>query len=84
MNTTTSVIVELISIANYFSKASYFKNFIETMDLLIKRNIKLEDNKSVILIDINGQYLRSKRTRYLHMRYFNIKDIVKPKKDNAC
>ena len=40
------------------------------------KNILMQDNKSNILLDKNGQFSGSKRTKHIKNRYFMIKDKI--------
>ena len=42
----------------------------------MEHNIIYQDNKSTILLAINGRSSSSKRTKHIKHRYFLIKDLV--------
>ena len=62
LNTTSSTIAELIRVADYLSKVSYFRNFLEVQSTKIKRNANLQDNQSAMLMEKNSRRSCSKRT----------------------
>ena len=76
LNTTSLTTAELVGVANYLLKVSYFRNFLEAQGVEVKRNIILQVNQSVILMEKNRRRWCSKRTQYLDMRYFYVKDVV--------
>jgi hypothetical protein len=46
---------------------------------LVGQNIILQDNKSSVLLEVNGKASSRKRTRHLAIRYFSITDCVAKK-----
>ena len=56
--------------------------FVDAQGHLLKQNTLLQDNKSVILLETNGRLSHSKRSRYLNVRCFCIKDLVNKKQTN--
>jgi len=52
------------------------KSFLEEQGYAVERNILYQDNKSAILLGVNGRKSSSKRTRALNVRYFFLSDQV--------
>ena len=50
--------------------------FMEAQGYDIDKNILYQDNKSTILLEVNGKRSSSKRTRALNIRYFFLTDQV--------
>jgi hypothetical protein len=42
----------------------------------VSNNILYQDNKSAMLLEMNGQALSSKRTRHIKIRYYYVADQV--------
>ena len=76
LNMTSSTTAELVGVADYLPKASYFRNFMEGQGFEVKRNVILHDNQSAMLMEKKGRLSCSKRTRHLNVRYFCVKDVV--------
>ena len=56
--------------------------FIEEQGYSLTDTIVYQDNKSTILLEKNGKFSSSKRTRHIEARYFFITDYVKKGKVN--
>ncbi len=50
--------------------------FLEAQGYDIKENIVHQDNKSAILLEINGKGSSSKQTKHIKIRYFFVKDKI--------
>jgi hypothetical protein len=55
------------------------QHFLVKQMYLVGRNIILQDNKSSVLLEVNGNASSGKRTRHLAIRYFFITDCVAKK-----
>ena len=50
--------------------------FIEGQGYTVDNNIVYQDNKSTILLAVNGRFSSSKRTKHIRARYFLVKDLI--------
>ena len=50
--------------------------FIEGQGYTVDNNIVYQDNKSPILLAVNGRFSSSKRTKHIRARYFLVKDLI--------
>ena len=53
------------------------KYFTDTQGHTASHNIIYQDNKSIILLAINGFTSSGKKMKYIHQRYFFVKDPAK-------
>ena len=74
LNTTSSTTTELVGADDIVGPLLWTKLFMEAQGHEIKKNILYQDNKSAILLELNGKSSSSKRTRALNIRYFFITD----------
>ena len=72
----SSTIAELVGFNDMMTLALWTKLFIEALGYDIDKNIIYQDNKSVILLEVNGKRSSSQRTRAMNIRYFFITDQV--------
>ena len=56
--------------------AIWLKYFIEAQGNLVEHNIMYQDNKAAILLETNGKFSSSKRTKHINNRYFQIVDRI--------
>jgi len=52
------------------------QQFLESQGYAVERNILYQDNEATILLETNGKWSSTKRTRVLNIRYFFILDQV--------
>ena len=76
LNTRSSTEAELVGADDGATPILWTKLFMEAQGYLIKKNILYQDNKSSILLEVNGKKSSSKRTRALNIRYFFLTDQV--------
>jgi len=76
LNTTNTTESELVGISNCLPKVLSHQRFMEQQGYPIEDNVILQDNKSTILIAENGIKSCSKRSRYIKIWYFFIKDLI--------
>ena len=81
LNTRSSTEAELVRVDDVATLVLWTKLFLEAQGYEIEKNIIYQDNKSAILLEVNGKSSSPKRTRALNIRYFFITDQVE--KGNA-
>ena len=67
---------ELVSASEYLPYTIWFKHFMEEQGFKIMVNVLYQDNKSAILMEINGRNSCTGNSRHIHIRYFWMKDRV--------
>ena len=70
---------ELVSASEYLPYTLWFKHFMEEKGCKIENNVLYQDNKSAILMEINGRISCVGNSRQIHIRYFWMKDRVDSK-----
>ena len=76
LNTDSSTSAELVGAHAGSTLILWTKLFLEAQGYEVKRNILHQDNKSAILLEVNGKRSSTKRTRALNIRYFFLTDQV--------
>ena len=76
MNGRSSTKAEIIGTHDAIQQVQWTNHFMEAQGYDITKNIMYQDNKSAILLDSNGKMSISKRTKHIHVRLFNIKDVI--------
>ena len=77
LNTKSSTKSELVGADDVLVMILWTKLFLEEQGYKIEKNTLYQDNKSAILLEINGKKSSGKRTRALNIRYFFLTDQVK-------
>jgi len=67
---------KLVSAAEYLSYTLWFRYFMESQGYKIDKHVLYQDNKSAILMEINGRNSCTDNSRHIDIRYFWIKDRV--------
>jgi len=67
---------ELVSAAEYLPYTLWFRYFMESQRYKTDKNVLYQDNKSAILMEINGWNSCTGNSRHIDIRYFWIKDRV--------
>ena len=67
---------ELVATAEYLPYTLWFRHFMEAQGYELKDNVVYQDNKSAILMEINGRNSWTRNSRHINIRYFWIKDRV--------
>jgi len=67
---------ELVATAEYLPYTLWFRHFMEAQGYSLKDNVIYQDNKSAILMEINGRNSCTGNSRHINIRYFWIKDRV--------
>ena len=70
LNTRSSTESELVGVDDVSTMILWTKLFLEAQGYEIKQNVIYQDNKSAILLEINGKRSAGKRSRALNIRYF--------------
>jgi hypothetical protein len=76
LNTNSSTESELVGADDLSVMILWTKLFMEAQGYEIRKNILYQDNKSAILLEINGKRSSGKRTRALNIRFFFLTDQV--------
>jgi hypothetical protein len=76
LNVGSSTEGEIVSVNDCLSLVLWSREFMIAQGYGCNRNIILQDNKSSVLMEINGKASSGKRTRHMNIRYFNITDRV--------
>ena len=67
---------ELIGVHDVMPQILWTRYFLEAQGHAVTDNILYQDNKSLMLLEMNGRASSSKRTRHINIRYFFVKDRV--------
>jgi hypothetical protein len=76
LNTQSSRELEIVGADDLMSVISWTRYFMEAQGYQVQDNVLLQENKSAILLEKNGNALSSKRTKHVNIRYFFITDRV--------
>ena len=76
LNTPSSTEAKLIGADDATTMILWTKLFLESQGVEVSSNKLYQDNKSTILLEVNGKKSSSKRTRTLNIRYFFLTDQV--------
>jgi len=75
-NTKSSTEDEIYGVDNALPKILWSLEFIRSQGYNMSHALLYQDNKSAILLEVNGKLSSSKRTKHIKMKYFYIKDQV--------
>ena len=76
LNTRSTTESELVGVSEYLPYNIWFCNFMGEQGYEITENILYQDNKSAILMEINGRNSCTGNSRHIGIRYFWVKDRV--------
>ena len=76
LNTRSSTEAELVGADDAATMILWTGLFMEQQGYSLNKNILFQDNKSAILLEINGKKSAGKRSRALNIRYFFLTDQV--------
>ena len=76
LNTRSSTEAELVGADDASVQILWTKLFVEAQGHNVEKNILHQDNKSTMLLELNGKRSSSQRTRALNIRYFFLTDQV--------
>jgi hypothetical protein len=72
----SSTEAELIGVHDVLPQMLWTKHFLEEQGYEIGVIDVLQDNKSAMLLEMNGRGSSTKRTKHINVRYFYVKDLV--------
>ena len=67
---------ELVATAEYLPYTLWFRHFMKAQGYKLKDSVVYQDNKSAILMEVNGRNSCTGNSRHIDIRYFWIKDRV--------
>ena len=76
-NSRSSCEAELIGTDDAITHILWTRLFMEEQGYPIEKNILYQDNKSAILLELNGQKSVGKRSRHLNIKFFFLTDQIK-------
>ena len=76
LNVKSSTESEIVGADDTLPQALWTRYFIEAQGYAIDKMILYQDNKSAILLETNGKFSSSKRTKHIKTRFFFIKDKI--------
>ena len=76
INTRSSTESELVGVDDAMPQILWSLYFIQAQGYDTTHAVVYQDNKSAILLETNGKFSSSKRTKHIKMKYFFIKDKV--------
>jgi len=76
LNGNSSTHTELFGVHDAMPQSLWTKLFIEALGYKVDTNVIFQDNKSTILLEENGRLSAGKNSKYLHTRFFFIKDCI--------
>ena len=79
INSRSSTEAEIIGVDDHMSAALWTLRFLHAQGYEIEENVIYQDNQSAILLEKNGKFSSSKRTKHIDMRYFFITDFIEKK-----
>ena len=76
LNTRSSIETELVGADGFMPAICWTQYFLKAQGYIILDKVMFKDNNSSILLEKNGKYLSSKRTKHINIWYFFITDKV--------
>ncbi len=73
-NTRSSMESEIVAVDNLILQILWVRLFLKAQGFAVSDNILYQDNKSVMLLEMNGHALSSKHTRHIEIRYYYVAD----------
>ena len=70
INSKHSTESKLIGVDDTLPQILWTRYFVESQGYKVKDNILFQDNKSIMLLEKNGETSSSKRTKHIKLRYF--------------
>jgi hypothetical protein len=77
LNTRSSTEAELVAVDDMMHKVMWSRMFLQAQGYDMGPSVVKQDNKSAILLEVNGRRSSGARTRHLNVRYFFVTDRVK-------
>jgi hypothetical protein len=75
-NSRSSTQTEMIGINNAMPNVLWSLYFIQAQGYPMTHALIYQDNKIAILLETNGKWSSSKRTKHIKMKYFFVKDCI--------
>jgi hypothetical protein len=79
INTRSSTECEIVGVHDIMPQAIWTKNFLKAQGVTKYKTIIMQDNKSAMILENNGQMSCGKRTKHMDIRYFFVKDLIENK-----
>ncbi len=76
LNTHSSTESEIVAVDNLILQILWARLFMKAQGFAVSDNILYQDNKSAVLLEMNGRASSSKRTRHIEIRYYYVADQV--------
>jgi hypothetical protein len=76
LNTRSSTEAELVAVDDTMGKILWTQYFLKAQGYDVKPAAVQQDNQSAILLEKNGTWSSSKRTRHINIRYFFVTDRI--------
>eukprot|EP00956_Cyclotella_meneghiniana_P014156 scaffold21075_cov96-Cyclotella_meneghiniana.AAC.1 len=76
INTRSSTETEVVGVDDAMPSVLWSLYFLQAQGYGTEKAIIYQDNKSAILLEVNGKFSSSKRTKHIKMKYFFVKDKV--------
>ncbi len=72
LNTRSSTESEIVAVNDLIPQILWSRLFMKAQGFAVSNNILYQDNKSVMLLETNGQASSSKHTRHIKIRYYYV------------
>jgi hypothetical protein len=76
LNTRSSAESEIVAVNKLIPQILWARLFMKAQGFAVSNNILYQDNKSAMLLEMNGQASSSKRTRHIEIWYYYIANQV--------
>jgi hypothetical protein len=76
MVTRSSTESEVVGVYDVLPQIIWTSSFMQDQGLAVNHVVLYQDNKSAMMLEINGRKSSSRRTRHMNIRYFFIKEYV--------
>jgi hypothetical protein len=76
LNTGSSTESEIVAVDDLILQILWVHLFLKAQGFAVSNNILYQDNKSAMLLEMNGQASSSKRTRHIEIRYYYVANRV--------
>ena len=75
-NVRSSTMGELVAVNEMISQILWTQLFMQAQGIKVTDNILYQDNKSAILLEMNGRASSSKRMKHIEIRYYYVADCI--------
>jgi hypothetical protein len=76
LNTRSSTESEIVTVDDLILQILWVRLFLKAQGFAVSNNILYQDNKSAMLLEMNGHALSSKRTRHIETQYYYVANQV--------